>query len=81
VDDADTSPCFLSRGCSRLLLQLPFCPLVLFAYLLFPTLVLILLALVSHCLPPFAVVPYLFAAPPEYDVACVVVEKVSGPQR
>jgi len=77
MDEADTSPCFLSGGSSRLLLQLPFCPLVLFAYLLFPTLVLILLAFVSHCLPPFPVAPYLFAAPSEYDAACLVVEKVS----
>ena len=81
MDEADTSACFLSRGSSRLLLQIPFCPLVLFAYLLFPTLVLILLAFVSHCLSPFAVVPYLSGAAPEYDAACVVVEKVSRPHR
>ena len=62
MDEADTSPWLLSRGSSRLLLQLPFCHLVLFAYLLFPTLVLIRLALVSHCLSPFGVVAHLFAA-------------------
>jgi len=60
--EADTSPCFLSRGSFRLLLQLPFCLLFLFAYLLFPTLVLILLAFVSHCIPPFPVVPHLLVA-------------------
>ena len=50
---ADTSRCFPSRGPYRLLRYLPFCLLFLFAYHLFPTLVLILLAFVSHCAPPF----------------------------
>ena len=60
--EANTSPCFLSRGSSRLLLRLPFCLLLLLVYLLFPTLVLILLAFVSHCVPPFPVFPHLLAA-------------------
>jgi hypothetical protein len=52
----------LLRGSSRLLRYLPFCLLFLFVYLLFPTLVLILLAFVSHCVSPFPVVPHLLAA-------------------
>src|SRR4030043_983128 len=59
---ADPSACFLSRGFFRLLCLLLFCLLFLFVYLLFPTLVLILLAFVSHCAPPFSVVPHLLAA-------------------
>ena len=62
MGDAGTLPCFLLRGSSRLLRYLPFCLLFLFVYLLFPTLVLILLAFVSHCVPPFPVVPHLLAA-------------------
>ena len=57
MGEADTSPCFLSRGSSRLLRQLPFCLLFLFVYLLFPTLVLILLAFVSHCVTSFSRCP------------------------
>jgi hypothetical protein len=49
--------CFLSRGSFRLLLKLPFYLLVLLGCLLFPNLVLILLAFVSQCVPPFQVVP------------------------
>jgi len=67
--EAGTPPCFLSRGSSRLprgssrlLLQIPSCLLCLFVHLLFPTLVLILLAFVSHCVPPFPVVRHLLAA-------------------
>lgn len=59
---ADTSRCLPSRGSYRLLRYLPFCLLFLFAYHLFPTLVLILLAFVSHCAPPFPVIPHLLAA-------------------
>jgi hypothetical protein len=44
---------FCINGSSRLLLQITFCRLFLLFHLLFPTLVLILLAFVSHCLPPF----------------------------
>ena len=62
MGEADISTCFLSRGSFRLLRQLPFCLLFLFVYLLFPTLVLILLAFVSHCVPPFTVGPHLLAA-------------------
>jgi len=62
MGEADTSPCFLSRGSSRLPRYLPFYLLFLFAYLLFPTLVLILLAFVSHCVPPFPVIPHLLVA-------------------
>jgi len=62
MGEADTSPCFLSRGSSRLLRYLPFCLFFLFVYHLFPTFVLILLAFVSHCVPPFSVVPHLLAA-------------------
>ncbi len=62
MGEANTSPCFLSRGSSRLLRYLLFCLLFLFVYLLFPTLVLILLAFVSHCVPPFPVTPHLLAA-------------------
>ena len=67
--EAGTPPCFLSRGSSRLprgssrlLLQIPSCLLCLFVHILFPTLVLILLAFVSHCVPPFPVVRHLLAA-------------------
>ena len=60
--EANTSPWFLSRGSFRLLRYLLFRLLFLFVYLLFPTLVLILLAFVSHCVPPFPVVPHLLAA-------------------
>ena len=67
--EAGTPSCFLSRGSSRLprgssrlLLQIPSCLLCLFVHLLFPTLVLILLAFVSHCVPPFPVVRHLLAA-------------------
>jgi hypothetical protein len=62
MGEADTSPCFLSRGFARLLRCLLFCLFFLFLYHLFPTLVLILLAFVSHCVPPFSVVPHLLAA-------------------
>jgi len=65
VKDKDLTPiytCFLLRGSSRLLRYLPLCLLFLFAYLLFPILVLILLAFVSHCVPPFPVIPHLLAA-------------------
>ena len=54
IGGAETSPCFLSRGLSRLLLLFPFCLLFLFLYLLLPTLVLIPLAFVSHCVSPFS---------------------------
>jgi hypothetical protein len=64
MGEADTSPCFLLRGSSRLLRYLLFCLLFLFVYLLFPTLVLILLAFVSHCVPPFPVIPHLLAKNP-----------------
>ncbi len=62
MGEADTSACFLLRGSSRLLRYLLFCLLFLFVYLLFPTLVFILLAFVSHCVPPFIVIPHLLAA-------------------
>ena len=62
MGEADTSPCFLSRGSARLLRYLLFCLFFLFVYHLFPTLVLILLAFVSHCVPPFPVGPHLLAA-------------------
>jgi len=65
MGEADTSPCFLSRGSSRLLRYLPFYLLFLFVYLLFPTLVLILLAFVSHCVPPFPVVLQILDHVPE----------------
>ena len=62
TSEADTSPCFLLRRSSRLLLLLPFCLLLLFCCLLFPALFLILLAFVSHCVPPFPGVSQLLAA-------------------
>jgi hypothetical protein len=43
------------KDSSRLLLQIPFRQLFLLCYLLLPILLLILLASVSHCLPPFVV--------------------------
>ena len=52
----------VSWGSFRLLRKLPFCLLFLFVYLLFPALVLILLAFVSHCVLPFPVFPHLLAA-------------------
>jgi len=48
--------CFLSRGSFRLFLNLPFYLLVLLGCFLFPNLVLILLAFVSHRASPFQVV-------------------------
>ena len=62
MGEAETSPCFLSRGRFRGLLQFPFGLLFLFLYLLFLNLVLIFLAFVSHCVSPFLVVANLLAA-------------------
>jgi hypothetical protein len=50
--EPDSSPCFLSRGSFRLLLQFPFCLLILLRSLLFLPFVLILLAFVSHGVTP-----------------------------
>jgi len=59
---ADTSPCFLSRGPFLLIRQLLFFFFCLFVHLLFLGPFLILLAFLSHCVPPFSVVPHLLAA-------------------
>ncbi len=71
MGEADISPCFLSRGSFRLLRYLLFCLLILFVYLLFSTLVLILLALVPHCASPFPVIPHLLAGRAPYVVSSV----------
>jgi hypothetical protein len=64
--ETNTSPCF------RLLLQLLFCLLLLLVFFLFPILVLILLAFVSHCVPPFPVFPHLLAARPRFEsITCL----------
>mgnify|MGYP003575288697 CR=1 FL=1 len=51
--ERDQPPWFLGRSFCRQSLQSRFCLLYLFFYLLFPSLVLILLAFVAHRVPPF----------------------------
>ena len=68
--------CFLSRFSFRLLGQFIFCFLVLSAYLLLLTLVLILLAFVSHGLSPFPAVVHLFTARARRHFAAVLLSEL-----